>query len=242
MWDVFLCDGNREALNSLRIGLEQCAGSYISSVTCFSSPEQLLFGVCENPEKANILFIDIELGGKQDGIELAKKVKSINPEIQIVFVSGQTKYAEAVYSVEHAYYLVKPFDSARLKKALLLAGERIGEERRKIIKVVKRDAIYKIFQRDIFYVERKSPNITIFTETDRFTTGSRMDELEAELGAPFFRCHTSYIVNLRKVKALENNCFVLENGETVYISRNYSAAAKKSFLEYLSSLRQAPIK
>ena len=62
-------------------------------------------------------FLDIEMGG-MNGVELAKKLKQINPNINIIFVTGYDQYAIDAYSIHASGYLTKPVSVERLKLEL----------------------------------------------------------------------------------------------------------------------------
>jgi len=45
----------------------------------------------------------------------------------------------------------------------------------------------------------------------------------------FIQIHQSYIINLEKLKKVQNNRITMECGETVYISRKYYATFRKRY-------------
>ncbi|MCR5184854.1 MAG: response regulator [Bacilli bacterium] len=65
----------------------------------------------------DVAFLDIEMGGLS-GIELAKKLKEINPLINIIFVTGYTEYALDAVTMHASGYLTKPVTSEKIKMEL----------------------------------------------------------------------------------------------------------------------------
>ena len=67
--------------------------------------------------KIDAAFLDIEMGG-MNGVELGKKLKQINPNINIIFVTGYDQYAIDAYSMHASGYLTKPVSTERIKAEL----------------------------------------------------------------------------------------------------------------------------
>ena len=67
--------------------------------------------------KIDVAFLDIEMGG-MNGVELGKKLKQLNPNINIIFVTGYDQYAIDAYSMHASGYLTKPVTVERIKAEL----------------------------------------------------------------------------------------------------------------------------
>lgn len=89
---------------------------------CSSVPEALAFA---GNELFHVAFLDIELGDvNMDGIMLAKKLKDIQPQLHIVFVTAYKKYAVDAFAIHATGYLLKPVQKADLERELtFLYGE-----------------------------------------------------------------------------------------------------------------------
>ena len=55
-----------------------------------------------------------------------------------------------------------------------------------------------------------------------------------DMNRHFFRCHKSYVVNLRHVAELEQNSFLLKNGDRVNVSRPYRQITRSFFARYVT--------
>ncbi len=65
----------------------------------------------------NIAFLDIEMPGI-NGIQLAKKFKSVNPKINIIFVTAYDNYALDAYKLHASGYVTKPVNEKKLKEEI----------------------------------------------------------------------------------------------------------------------------
>lgn len=53
-----------------------------------------------------------------DGIELARKMRAVNPGMVIIFVTGQSEYALEALRVRADYFVIKPYETADILDAL----------------------------------------------------------------------------------------------------------------------------
>lgn len=67
--------------------------------------------------KIDIAFLDINMPGKT-GLELAKTIKSHDPDINIIMVTAYREYALDALRLYVSGYLLKPVDDKELKEAL----------------------------------------------------------------------------------------------------------------------------
>ena len=68
----------------------------------------------------DVLISEIELSGTINGLTLARNVKSLNPEANIIFVTvcDEKEYARAVLDIKPSGYLVKPAEERQLEYEL----------------------------------------------------------------------------------------------------------------------------
>lgn len=85
-----------------------------------SAKEALTFA---EKESLDVAFLDIELG-YTNGIVLAKQLKAISSDIQIIFVTSYEKYAVDAFAIHATGYLLKPAEPEALERELtFLYGE-----------------------------------------------------------------------------------------------------------------------
>ncbi|WP_461257925.1 LytR/AlgR family response regulator transcription factor [Treponema sp. R80B11-R83G3] len=111
--NILAIDDNVMALEELVSSIkEACPDDDIHS---FSKPSELLDFAKENI--CDIAFLDIEMWGI-NGIELAYKLKEINSNTNIIFVTGFSEYAKDSYAVKASDYVMKPVTKEAVKEAL----------------------------------------------------------------------------------------------------------------------------
>ena len=68
-------------------------------------------------DPCDIAFLDIEMKGI-DGVTAAKKLKDINPDINIIFATGFGSYRDAAFDLHASGYLIKPITVDGVKREL----------------------------------------------------------------------------------------------------------------------------
>ena len=161
-----------------------------------------------------VVFLDVDMP-QRNGIECARAIQDMNPAAIIIFATAHEEYREEAFEVYAFDYLVKPFNLERLEQTLdrILKTRKPAEgkplpkpatvkpvEGRLMLK--HKDGIAFIDQQDILLVQREDRATVIYTEDgERYLLSETLSETEARLDpAIFFRCHKSYIINLRRIR------------------------------------------
>lgn len=97
----------------------------------FSMPDAALAFAREHAVDA--AFCDIEMPG-MNGIAFAKALKDIHPDAHIVFVTSYEHYMRDAFAIHATGYLLKPVDSAELRRELAFIHDHIPhrEARRRV--------------------------------------------------------------------------------------------------------------
>ncbi len=185
----------------------------------------------------DILFLDIEMG-KQDGISVAAQVNEKWKNCSIVYLTDYLSYAVDVYDTKHTYYVLKNQFEDRLDTVY----EKILHEKKQQVSSITLQLIdgrvIQMAPAEILYFERDrriTRIITTHTENNHgiFETKEKISDLEAKLPPlDFARCHNSYIVYFPAVKELTKNAIIMNNGDTIDISRQYQGRMRDQFLAW----------
>ena len=65
-----------------------------------------------------IAFLDIELDGRMNGIELAKRLKELHPRVNIIFLTSFGEYTQDAHDLYSSAYLRKPITPEKIREAL----------------------------------------------------------------------------------------------------------------------------
>lgn len=87
----------------------------IDSLETFSQSEDALEWAQNNP--VDVAFLDIEMP-MMNGIELAKRLKELDENTRIIFVTAFEQYALQAFGVDAIGYLLKPYAACDIEKEL----------------------------------------------------------------------------------------------------------------------------
>ncbi len=94
---------------------DTCRGLGITDeIIKFNNPLDALAFAAQT--KVDIAFLDIEMPVIK-GIELARRIKALSPNIRIIFTTGYGDYALEAFSVDAVDYVLKPHEPESIKKA-----------------------------------------------------------------------------------------------------------------------------
>lgn len=182
----------------------------------------------------DIYFLDIKMD-KLTGLEVAKKIRLINKEAIIIFITGIKDYVFDAFDVNAFHYILKPIDENKLKDVLYSALLQFDKKDEFIIAKTISQAT-KIFLKDIMYIESQHRKLRIHTKNNIIEYYHKISDIEKELyGCNFFRCHKSYIVNLKYVESYDNVFITLINSEKIYVSKYRLDDFSKAFMYYLKN-------
>lgn len=86
-----------------------------AEILSFTWPDDALEAAGQ--KQVDAAFLDIEMDA-MTGLELAVKLKEINPGISVIFVTGYPKYALDAFAVHATGYLLKPVTKEALEREL----------------------------------------------------------------------------------------------------------------------------
>lgn len=227
---VALCDDEetvREYLGRLLEEWKERQNDQLQ-IEYFESAESFLFQY-EEDKRWQLLILDIEMG-KMNGVDLAKKVREHNKEVQILFVTGYMDYISDGYEVEALHYLLKPVTKEKLFSVLDRARERMKKSEKALF-LQGSDETVRIPYYEIRYVEVQHNYVTIHAAED-YTVKKTLSELEEELGDGFFRTGRSFLVNLKCVKRITKKEVSLKDGMVIPLSRGMYEKINRAMIRY----------
>ena len=196
----------------------------------FTSGEKLL--TCT--EKFDIFFLDIQMDNIS-GIDTAKQIRKVYEKAIIIFITGFKDYVFDAFDVHAFHYIIKPINENKFNE-VLNSVIRLLSKKDKLLIAKTSNSSYKVFLKDILYLESNQRKVKIHTTYDVIEYYYKISDLEKELLEDnFYRCHKSYIVNLKYVQSFDNTFITLKNSEKVYISKYKLTDFSKAFMYYLKN-------
>ncbi len=214
---IALCDdspADRAYLSALVERWAAGAGHTVQ-LSAFESAEQFLFAYAEKSDY-DILLLDVEMGA-MDGVTMAKRLRSENDLIQIVFITGYSDYIAEGYEVAALNYLMKPVREEKLFAVLDRAAEKTAKNE-KVLYFETSGEMVRVPVYQIRYAEVMGNYVTLHAQTD-LTVKMTLAELEKNLDERFYRAGRSVVVNLTQIARVTKTEIRLLDGSSIHLPR-----------------------
>lgn len=86
-----------------------------ADVTAYDDQDELIEDAAQNG--CDVAFLDIHMRG-MNGVEVAKKLKEINPKMNIIFVTGFSEYKGDAMDMKASGYIMKPVTKEKVEAEL----------------------------------------------------------------------------------------------------------------------------
>lgn len=179
----------------------------------------------------SVLLVDMDTQHNY-GFETIKKYRKVNSNIIVMIMTNNLAYARKGYHL-NAFRCI---DKTNMKEELSEAFEKI-KKRREMNKVIfsligkSREKIKKISIEDILYIETEGRGAIIVTDDKNYKSEEKISELQEKLKAfNFFRCHQSFLINLKKVEHLDKEFAYFLNDKKAYVSTRRYKEIKRRYL------------
>lgn len=186
----------------------------------------------------DILLLDIQMD-RMNGMELAKKLRSIGWKTILIFITAYADYVFDAFEVGAFHYLVKPVSDKKFEEVLHKAALQVQREKtyagRKPEKriTVKRGGVHTTVKvSDIIYAEVFNRKVVLHTTAERIEYYGKLKSLADELGDDFYRPHRAYLVNLKYVIKYDRSVIFLQGSQVMMAKQNY-AGFVRAYMSYM---------
>lgn len=240
MITIAVCDDDVRFTSILKKHLE---------ILCFSLPEYMEIPVrsfCSiqdvlqylQKQSIQIIFLDIEMPGTQNGFSLAESLHRDYPEMIIIFVSS---HDDCVYSS----LKYRPFRFIRKR----LLEDELPEAFYTALDICCSNKDWHLFRttdgekylslHHILYLESTGNYYILHCTDSVHRCRGCLSEMERILSEHYFcRIHSSFLVNMEYVKTIhKGNCLLLTDGSQLPISRKKNELFKKAYFSFLQRRR-----
>lgn len=213
-------------------------GDYISQTPFltltekFTNPVKALSFMSEN--EIDLLFVDIQMPDLS-GLDMVSKLRN---KPLIIFTTAYSEFAIEGFRADAIDYLLKPVDYPDFLKAVTKARDwyslKTDEDadirsNKEFLFIKSEHKIIRINFNEIRYIQGMSEYVKIFLDTGKpIMSLLSLKSLETQLPEEsFMRVHKSYIVNLQKIKIIERNEIVNDDGSVIPVSQQYREKFQK---------------
>lgn len=224
MLRIGICDDESDARDALRIQLEKLMIEGSEEIVYeFSSGAGAVSWLGSHPGEIDLLFLDVEMKGL-NGMEAARKIRTFDTQLIIVFVTGYADYVFDGYQVDALDYLIKPVTEEKLRRLLFRVRAKSAQEESRTFTLKNADGTWRIRLADILYFYSDKRRVILVSARGQYPFYARLDEIEKKLSPDFVRIHQRYLVNPSHIDYLGSESVMIRDTE-LPCSRRYRETA-----------------
>ncbi len=233
---ILICDDSELFASQLRAAVEASMEKRSIKVKIheFHSAEEIGAEVLAS---CDIAFLDIDFKGKDyNGIDIARRLRTLRSDAVIIFISNYIEYAPAGYEVQAFRYILKNEMPQKLEANVDQIMAHLQTERSNI-KIQSNGEILDVPIQNILFIESMGHTLMLHmmpegrAKAANHTCYSTLAKMEADLkDCGFLRIHKSYLVNMRHIKTLNCNEARLTDGTQLSVGSKKYSECKKQYL------------
>lgn len=195
----------------------------------FSSGKLLL----QSEKKFDIIFLDIQMK-EMDGMKTARILRERQYQGFLIFITILQDYVFDSFEVQAFDYLIKPLEEEHFMRTMkrLCSSIRTCCDFNLLVQKENESSIIpfddiifcEVINRKI-YLRLKGQKIVDYYE--------KMENLEKKLDTRFFKCHRSYLINLKYLQNYKAGIAYLNTGENIPVSRSHQREISDAILQYM---------
>ena len=180
----------------------------------------------------DLIFLDIEMP-ELGGMDAAERIRTVDPDVVLVFVTNMAQYAIRGYEVDALDFVLKPVNYYQFSTKLARALQRVQRRKGGQIALQTAGGVQLLNTEDIYWLETRDRMLHYHTSTGVWSVRSSLQNAEKQL-APyhFAKCNQCYLVNLRYVRAVQND-MVQVGEDRLEISRRQRATFLAAVAAYV---------
>lgn len=235
--NICLCEDEPAILNHYRELTAKTVRerSIPAEIRTFANGEQLLFHLLENPNEADIIFLDMLMGGVT-GFDTAKQLRAAGCVAEIIYLTSNREMVFDAFDTTPFHYLIKSDTTEdRFAEVLLKAVEKLQEKNSDFFICTRGAVIKKVPVHKISHFTIDDHVVTMYYQREQFEFYKKFGDLQTELRPKgFARCYKSVLVNLQYVDEIQKKDIILTTGDILPFGERYVKEFKLAFAQYLS--------
>lgn len=231
MFRIALCDDDSNSIKILEKHFDKL-NNYSLEYDVYFRADELYSHKLKNNLVYDIYILDIEMHG-MNGLELAKKLRTNDPNAVIIFLTNYSKYVFDVFEVVTFDFIIKPINFDSFRKVISKSINYLSITK-KIFSFTYCKNNYSIPCSEIIYIDKSGRKAFLHTKNNIYQFNMTLEEILEHLDLRFFgKIRTSCIVNLDYIQEIVRDELILKTGDTLFVSRNYRQSIKKQHLNFI---------
>ena len=229
---IAICDDCSADAEKIRFSLMDITEGL--EAVCFSTGAELIKSI-KNGSYYSLIFQDIYLEN-EIGMEIAKTVKELSPDTQIIFVTTSLDFAIDAFKVQAVDYLVKPCSEADIVKAFARVTMRNNKKETPPVVINAGKVIQVYYPENVIKLESDRHYTMIYCKskrTDRLLIN--FSEAAELFGKMFIELRRGLLVNPRYIERISGASVILSDSSTYILPKAKKDGVIAQYTEFVAN-------
>lgn len=206
---VAICDDTQSDAEKIRFSLMDIADDL--ETVWFDTGAKLIESI-KRGTFYSLIFQDIYLEN-ESGMEIARTVKELSPDTQIIFVTTSLDHAVDAFKVQAADYLVKPCTETEIVKAFARVNMRLNRQETAPIVLILGKEIHVFYPEKVIKLE-SDRHYTVIHQESRKSDRIHISFADAAklFGKQFIEVRRGVLVNPEYIERISGTDVILSDG------------------------------
>lgn len=212
MLHIAVCDDDIRTLGEVKqILTDYCKSKkLVAKISAYCDGTDLL----ASEESFDIIFLDIEMQ-QSNGIEVAQRVRRMNMNVPIVYITSYIDYWRRAYKVHAFDFITKPFKPEELHKVMGDYLAALNDANEETITLPTDDGVVCFKMNDIYYfMFEAKKKVYVYTADGRVLVRENLTDIYNMLNKErFYQTRRDCVLNLKYVQKIQNEfVIIMKNG------------------------------
>lgn len=233
MNNIIICEDNEMQRRMITSILQGESENFDCKIELSTDDPHTVIKHIRGRENSFIYFLDVNLNSDLNGFDLAKLIRTYDPNGYIVFLTAHAELTLLTfeYKVQALDYIIKgnsEIIKPRIVECLNVIKNNINCAKENTSNKLSIDTggnVILLNYDDILFFETsgKEHKITVHTINGQYEFYGTLKNLEKTVPSEFYKSHRSYLINTRKIQSIDKSKMLIKmiNNEICYVSLRY---------------------
>lgn len=229
---IAICDDTKTDAEKIRFSLMDITDEL--EMDYFPTGNELMESI-KSGKAYSIIFQDIYLEN-ENGMDIARAVKELSPDTQIIFVTSSLDHAIDAFRVQAVDYLVKPCEETDIVKAFARVSLRINSQYSAPIVINSGKEIHVFYAKNVLKIESDRHYTIIYSRNGKNERiHSNFSDVAELFGKDFIELRRGLLVNPDFIEKVSGTVVCLADGSSYVLPKAKKDYVTAKYIDFITN-------